>query len=126
MNKMLRNLHYSVASAGLLAMSLAQSAFANSFAGEQPNIDGLPDATGTDLREWIVEIVQIVLNFVGLIAVIIIIIGGIRLIVSQGEEEQKDKAKKTILYAVIGLIVVLFAKIIVSLVTVYLYEEIKP
>jgi hypothetical protein len=38
------------------------------------------------------------------------------LIVSQGEEGQKEKAKKTILYAVIGLLVVLFARVIVALV----------
>ena len=51
-----------------------------------------------------------------LVAVIIIVIAGIRLVISQGEEEAKDKAKKTIFYAIIGLIVILFAQAIVSII----------
>ena len=49
-----------------------------------------------------------------LIAVIFIVIAGIRLVVSQGEEQEKDKAKKTILYVIIGLVVILIAQAIVS------------
>lgn len=129
--KILNNLKYQLGTAALMATSYARQAFANNgntsgFAGGTPDSLGLPDATdSTDVRDTIVDIIEIVLNFLGLIAVIVIIIAGIRLIVSQGEEEQKDKAKKTILYAIIGLIVVLFARVIVSLVTVYLAEELE-
>ncbi len=98
----------------------------NDFAGESPDIGGLPDASSPDdVRQVIVDILAAILNFLALIAVIIIIIAGIRLIVSQGEDEQKDKAKKTILYAIVGLVVVLFARVIVSLVTVYLAGEVS-
>lgn len=72
----------------------------------------------------ITEIVTAVLNFLALIAVIVVIIAGIRLIVSQGEDEAKDKAKKTILYALLGLIIVLFARVIVGLITVYLASRV--
>ena len=127
--KILSNLKYQLGTAALMATSYARQAFAQNdggFAGGTPDVGGLPDAANADdVRNTVVDMIEIVLNFLGLIAVIVIIVAGIRLIVSQGEEEQKDKAKKTILYAIIGLIVVLFARVIVSLVTVYLAEEIE-
>lgn len=53
---------------------------------------------------------------VGAIAVIIIIVGGIRYITSTGDATRIQKAKDTILYAVIGLIVVILARAIVGFV----------
>jgi len=106
-------------------MSYAQHAFAQADFGGTPDIGGLPDASDPDdIRETIITILAAILNFLALIAVVVIIIAGIRLIVSQGEDEQKEKAKKTILYAIIGLVVVLFARVIVSLVTVYLADQV--
>lgn len=67
-----------------------------------------------DVKQTLIDVLQFVLSFLALLAIIFIIVAGIRLIVSQGEEEQKDKAKKTILYVIIGLLVILFAKVIVS------------
>ncbi len=97
------------------------------FGGETPNVGGLPDATtGAGIRNIIVSILASVLNFLALIAVIVVVIAGIRLIVSQGEDDAKDKAKKTIYYALLGLVVVLFARVIVGLVTVYLAGEVRP
>lgn len=114
----------SLITASALSMSYASTAFAQ-FAGDTPDIEGLPDASGTDdVRGVIVSILAAVLNFLALIAVVVIVIAGIRLIVSQGEDEQKDKAKKTIFYAIAGLVIVLFARVIVSLVTVYLANQI--
>lgn len=72
---------------------------------------------GTDFRAGIVGILDTVLNLLGLLAAIIIVMAGIRLISSQGEDAAKEKAKNTIFYAAIGLLVVLFAKAIVTLVT---------
>ncbi len=110
---------------GTLVMSLASSAFAQ-FGGEDPELEGTPGA-GTDegtIREIIVNVVNVVLNFLALIAVIVIVIAGIRLIISQGEDEAKDKAKKTIFYALIGLVIVLFARVIVGLITNILAGEV--
>jgi type IV secretory pathway VirB2 component (pilin) len=104
------------ASAAAINMMMGVQAFAQSFAGPIPSIPGTPDSAG-DPRNAIIQIVRYVLNFLALIAVIVIIIAGIRLILSQGEEEPKEKAKKTILYAIIGLIIVLFARVIVALIT---------
>ena len=52
----------------------------------------------------------------GAVAVIVIIIGGIRYVMSSGDAGQVQSAKNTILYAVIGLIVVIMAYAIVNFV----------
>jgi D-alanyl-lipoteichoic acid acyltransferase DltB (MBOAT superfamily) len=67
-----------------------------------------------DLRSIIIAIVTFVLGFLGLIAVISIIIGGIYLVVGMGSDESRAKAKTIILYTVIGLLVVLFARLMVE------------
>lgn len=109
------------ATAATAALMMRVSTAMAQFAGPTPDVGGLPDAASPDdFRQVISNILATVLNFLALVAVVVIVIAGIRLILSQGEEEAKDKAKKTIFYALIGLVVVLFARVIVSLVTVYL------
>jgi uncharacterized membrane protein len=49
-----------------------------------------------------------------LVAVVFIVIAGIRLVISQGEEAEKDKAKKTIFFVIIGLVLILLAQGIVA------------
>lgn len=89
---------------------------------EQANgIAGLPSG---DVRSTVVRIIQSVLSFLALIAVITIIIAGIILIVSLGNEEQKERAKRIIFYTLIGLVVILFARVIVGIVTVYLADQV--
>jgi type IV secretory pathway VirB2 component (pilin) len=84
-------------------------------------LPAIPGAPGTfdkqGIRDIILRILYFVLDFLALIAVVFIVIAGIRLLVSQGNDEQKDKAKKTILYVVIGLLVILFARVIVGFFT---------
>ncbi|MEI6481548.1 MAG: pilin [Candidatus Saccharibacteria bacterium] len=53
---------------------------------------------------------------VGIIAVVMIIVGGIKYITSGGDSGNVTAAKNTILYAVIGLVVVALAQIIVKFV----------
>ena len=77
----------------------------------------VPDIGGaTDPRTAILRILKSVLNFLALIAVVVIVIAGIRLVISSGDEGAVDKAKKTILYAIVGLIIILLASAIVEFV----------
>jgi len=66
-----------------------------------------------DLESTVVNVVQWVLGFLGLIAVIMILIGGFQWMTAGGNEEKVASAKKIISAAVIGLIVVLLAWAIV-------------
>jgi hypothetical protein len=61
-------------------------------------------------------VVNVMLFILGIIAVIMIVIGGIRYAVSAGDSSAVTGAKNTILYAVIGLVVAILAYAIVNFV----------
>lgn len=62
------------------------------------------------------NIVNLLLFIVGIVAVIMIIIGGIKYTTSSGDAAKATSAKNTIIYAVVGLVVAAFAYAIVSFV----------
>lgn len=62
------------------------------------------------------QITNTVLYIVGVIAVIMLIIGGIRYVVSGGDAKKVTDAKNTVLYAIIGLVIAVFAYAIVNFV----------
>jgi uncharacterized membrane protein len=83
--------------------------------------DGEPAACGgdtaaSDVDRLVDNVINILSLVVGVVAVIMIIIGGMRYITSNGDSGQVGNAKNTILYAVIGLVVVALAQIIVRFV----------
>ena len=103
---------------------LPVQALAQRFGGPVPDIEGTPDAASQeDIRGIILTALEFVLDFLALAAVVFIVIAGIRLIFSQGADEQKDKAKKTILFVIIGLLVILFARVIVGFFTETVSQE---
>ena len=73
---------------------------------------------GLDANEKLNRIISEVINFfsvvIGVIAVLMIIVGGFRYIISGGDSGNVSSAKNTILYAIIGLLVVVFAQFIVK------------
>ncbi len=74
-------------------------------------ISGL--TTATDIQTGIANLINGILNFIIIVAVAFVVVAGIRLVVSGGDEGEKDKAKTTIIYVAAGIIVVLLAKVIV-------------
>lgn len=64
--------------------------------------------------------IKLVINIfsliVGVVAVIMVIVGGFKYITSGGESSNVASAKNTILYAIIGLIIVALAQVIVRFV----------
>jgi len=71
------------------------------------------DASFAGLAKKIINIFSIV---VGSVSVIMIIVGGFRYVISGGDSNGVSGAKNTIMYAIIGLVIVLFAQIIVKFV----------
>ena len=63
------------------------------------------------------RVTNILLFLVGAISVIMLIIGGIRYVISGGDQNQVTSAKNTILYAIIGIIVAFLAYAAVNFVT---------
>lgn len=62
-----------------------------------------------DLESSIASIISIVLGFLGMIAVIIILLGGFKWMTSAGNEDKIGEAKKLITNGVIGLVIILAA-----------------
>lgn len=62
------------------------------------------------------NVINTTIGIVGLLAVIFIIVGGFQYITSSGDAAKATKAKNTILYAVIGLVIALLAYAIVNFV----------
>ncbi len=71
---------------------------------------------GSSIDGTIKSIVNILSIFVGVVAVIMIIIGGFRYVTSAGSAEGVTAAKRTLLYAIIGLVIVVLAQVIVRFV----------
>jgi hypothetical protein len=62
------------------------------------------------------QISNVLLYIIGAVAVIMIVIGGLRYVISGGDSNQITAAKNTILYAVIGLIVAMLAYAVIGFV----------
>jgi hypothetical protein len=77
---------------------------------------GLPSvsATGGNGYNDLQTILTIVFGVIGAVAVIFVIIGALKYITSQGDPQSTAKAKDTILYAIIGLVLALSAELIVT------------
>ncbi len=83
-----------------------------------PTGDCATSAAGTEdkVNSLITQIINIFSVIVGIIAVIMIIWGGLKYITSGGDSGNVTGAKNTILYAIIGLIIVALAQFIVRFV----------
>lgn len=78
-----------------------------------------PTTTGgpvNQIERLIRNIVDILSTIVGIVAVIMIIIGGFKYITSAGDSNNVASAKNTIIYALVGLIIVALAQVIVRFV----------
>lgn len=71
---------------------------------------------GTTVNEVIAVVVNILSTIVGIVAVIMLIIGGFKYVTSSGDSNNVQSAKNTILFAIVGLVIVAAARIIVGFV----------
>jgi len=74
---------------------------------------GTTDCGGANVRKLTKAIVDILSTIVGIVAVIVIIIAGFKYITSGGEASKIASAKTTLIYALVGLVVVVLAQVIV-------------
>jgi len=59
-----------------------------------------------DIREGVMAVVNVLLGFLGIIAIIIILYGGFVWLTSAGNEEKVGQAKKIITSGIIGLVII--------------------
>lgn len=89
----------------LLALVLVVPVAVHAQGGNLPTVQGLNVAGGT-LIGAITRIINVLLTLAAIVAAVYIIIGGVKYITSGGDEDKAGEAKQTILYALIGLIVI--------------------
>jgi len=70
--------------------------------------------TGADFSKLLEDVINILLFIIGAVAVIMIIVGGIRYTTSGGDQASVTSAKNTILYSIVGLVVAIMAYAIVN------------
>jgi hypothetical protein len=75
-----------------------------------------PTATEESVNSTVALVINIFSWIVGVISVIMIIWGGFKYITSGGDSNNVTAAKNTILYAIIGLVIVALAQVIVRFV----------
>lgn len=106
-----------VSAAGTIQDCLAQGTNLDATgagSGDCSNTDTSGGATNINgIIKTIINVFSIV---VGVVAVIMIIVGGFRYITSGGDSNNVSGAKNTIIYAIIGLVVVALAQFIVQFV----------
>ena len=82
---------------------------------EAARCDGCPENLFGDAGIFR-QVTNTILYVVGIIAVVMLIIGGIKYVVSGGDAKKVTDAKNTVLYAIIGLVVAFLAFAIVNFV----------
>lgn len=80
------------------------------------DICGDADAGPDKLPKLVQNVINTVLIILGMASVIMIIVGGVRYVTSNGDPQQVKSAKDTVMYSVIGVIVAIMAFAIVNFV----------
>ena len=101
-------------------MVSAQALDADDLFGDDFTDDsGLGEA---DLEQTIARLIRVVLGFLGIIAVIIVLMGGFKWMTAGGNDEKVQDAKKMLIAGVIGLAIILSAYAITTFVVSSILE----
>lgn len=77
---------------------------------------GKCDTGGKQLNKVLVVIMNILTIVAGVVAVVMIIVSGLKYVTSGGESQAVASAKRSLIYAVVGLVVVALSQFIVKFV----------
>ena len=100
---------------GALMIAPTVSALTLQEGAEAARCDGCPADLFGDMGVF-KQVTNVILYIVGIVAVIMLIIGGIKYVISGGDAKKVTDAKNTVLYAIIGLIIAFLAYAIVNFV----------
>ena len=74
------------------------------------------DGSSKSLNKILTAVLNILSLVVGIVAVVMVIIGGLRFILSGGDSNTTNAARNTILYAIVGIVIVALSQVIVHFV----------
>jgi hypothetical protein len=69
-----------------------------------------------DIRETVGGVIRAFMGLLGIVAVVIILLGGFKWMTAGGSEEKVNEAKKLIISGIIGLVIIMMAYAIASFV----------
>ncbi|KUK76776.1 MAG: hypothetical protein XD93_0723 [candidate division WS6 bacterium 34_10] len=69
------------------------------------------------LDELVIHLVNLVISFSVLIAIAALIIAGIKYILAMGDEEKVEDATRSLIFAIVGLVIVFIAPLVVEYIT---------
>ena len=108
--------------AGLTPVSAVDDVCSSSASPEVKKAAGCSGGSD-DLPNVIINILNAIIGVAGFISVIWIIIGGVSYMTSAGDPSKTKKARDTILYACIGLIICVLAFVIVNFVILNILKD---
>ena len=88
------------------ALALAQGNL-DPFGGFKDNTESALGLGNQDPRETAGKVINVLMGFLGIVAVVIILIGGFKWMTAGGDESKVEEAKKLMTAGVIGLAIVL-------------------
>ncbi len=97
---------------GITILSLIPS----SLYAANPKISPFDVTNDTTILSYLRRTKNYLLGFAGGIAILFIIIGAVQMITSSGNPQRLETAKKTLTYAVIGLLAVLLSSVILGVI----------
>lgn len=87
------------------------------YAQDMTECDGLENENNqNNLMEIVSGIINVIVGVVGFVAVVVVILGGVQYTTSAGDAAKVKKAKDTIMYGIIGLVIAILAFAIVNFV----------
>lgn len=87
-----------------------------------PSISGATGLGSGDLRLMIAKIIRVTMSMLGIVAVVIVLLGGFTWMTAGGNEEKVGEAKKYLYSGIIGLAIILSAYAIASFVITQLVD----
>lgn len=104
---------FAIAGSGPMVTEVAAQPESLKKGAEDAKATGAPEAIDGD-SGVVTDMVNLFLYIIGIIAVIMLIFGGFQYLTSAGNQEKVKSAKNTILYAIIGLVIAIFAYAIIN------------
>lgn len=92
----------------VLAFSLPALAALDPWGGQEGVVNNI-GLGSKDPRDIAAAVIKVILGFLGIIAVVIILLGGFKWMTAGGNEDKVGEAKKLIIAGVIGLVIILAA-----------------
>lgn len=110
----------------VMSANIIMNAIRIALVGGSGNIGNCASTGGCiDPNTMVTNAIQWVIGIAGIVAAIFVIIGGISYMTSQGDPSKLQKAKSTVLYALIGLAIVALAEVITAFVSSTIRDSIS-